>query len=198
MIIWINGAFGAGKTTSAYELHRRTPGTFLYDPENVGYFIRKNAPKPILLDDFQDHPEWREMNYSMLRMMANDYAGPIIVPMTIVNVVYFDEIIGKLRNEGIKVHHYALLATRETLLKRLKSRGEGSHSWAAAQIDRCLDSLSREKFGQHIVTDRLTTDEIIGQIAADTGLELEPDKRGKLKKKMDRLKVKVKHIRFFS
>jgi Mg-chelatase subunit ChlI len=34
---WINGAFGAGKTTLAEELHRRLPETILYDPEYVGY-----------------------------------------------------------------------------------------------------------------------------------------------------------------
>ena len=45
MILWINGAFGSGKTTTAYELHRRLkPLSYVYDPENVGYFLRKNEP----------------------------------------------------------------------------------------------------------------------------------------------------------
>ncbi len=44
MIIWINGAFGSGKTQTAYELHRRLDGSYVYDPENAGYFIRKNLP----------------------------------------------------------------------------------------------------------------------------------------------------------
>ncbi|MFD0960089.1 hypothetical protein [Paenibacillus chungangensis] len=41
------------------------------------------------------------------------------------------------------------------------------------------DSLNVDthEFGKHSVTDHLTTDEIIGQIAANAGLELEPDKR---------------------
>ena len=33
VIIWINGGFGAGKTTLAQELHRRLPDTVVYDPE---------------------------------------------------------------------------------------------------------------------------------------------------------------------
>lgn len=45
MILWINGAFGSGKTTIAYELNRRIQDSYVYDPENVGYFLRKNAPK---------------------------------------------------------------------------------------------------------------------------------------------------------
>ena len=39
MIIWINGAFGSGKTQAAYELCRRMRGAYVYDPENAGCFI---------------------------------------------------------------------------------------------------------------------------------------------------------------
>jgi thymidylate kinase len=39
MIIWINGAFGAGKTTLAEELHRRLPDALAFDPEFVGYIL---------------------------------------------------------------------------------------------------------------------------------------------------------------
>lgn len=53
MIIWINGAFGAGKTQTAYELHKRAEHSFVYDPENVGYFIRKNTPRSTHTSDFQ-------------------------------------------------------------------------------------------------------------------------------------------------
>ena len=42
MILWINGSFGAGKTTVAYELERRLEKAFVYDPENIGYFLRKD------------------------------------------------------------------------------------------------------------------------------------------------------------
>ena len=44
MIVWLNGAFGAGKTQTAYELRRRLPGSYVYDPENAGFFIRDNLP----------------------------------------------------------------------------------------------------------------------------------------------------------
>ena len=35
VIIWINGGFGASKTTLAQELHRRLPDAIVYDPEDV-------------------------------------------------------------------------------------------------------------------------------------------------------------------
>ena len=70
MIIWLNGAFGAGKTQTAYELCRRLPGSYVYDPENAGFFIRDNLPPGLGLDDFQDFPMWRAFNLDML-----DYAA---------------------------------------------------------------------------------------------------------------------------
>lgn len=196
MIIWINGAFGAGKTTTAHELHRRLPGSHLYDPENIGYFVRKNAPRGIDEGDFQDLPIWRSFNRDMLKLMADKRAGTIIVPMTLVNPRYFDEIVGELRADGVEIRHFALLASRETLLRRLKTRGDGSDSWPARQIDRCVDSLSRERFERHIRTDGLTVESIVELIAEEAGVKLLPDKRSRVRKRWDRLIVKLKHIRF--
>ena len=83
MMIWLNGAFGAGKTQAAYELHRRLKGSYVYDPESVGYFIRDNIPPGLREEDFQDHPMWRSFNFEMLDHIASRYEGDIIVPMTI-------------------------------------------------------------------------------------------------------------------
>lgn len=71
MIIWINGAFGSGKTTTAYELHRRLDNSFVYDPENVGYFIRKNSPESFSKGDFQDIELWRKMNYELISLTTS-------------------------------------------------------------------------------------------------------------------------------
>lgn len=195
MIIWINGAFGSGKTTVAHELHRRIQDSHVYDPENVGYFIWKNSPQSFKQGDFQDYPQWRSMNYDMLKMIGDRYDGPIIVPMTLVNPQYFDGIVGRLRADGVEVKHYSLLASRETLLKRLKKRGDRSDSWPAQQIDRCVASLTGEFFEHHIHTDRLTVEEIVERIANEAGIRLMPDRRSKLRKSMDRLVVTIKHIR---
>jgi hypothetical protein len=59
LIIWINGSFGAGKTTLAGELKRRMPEAVLFDPEYVGYILREWVPVPT--GDFQDLPSWREL-----------------------------------------------------------------------------------------------------------------------------------------
>ncbi|MFD0693127.1 hypothetical protein ACFQZT_03390 [Paenibacillus sp. GCM10027628] len=112
MIIWINGAFGSGKTQTSFELYRRIPNSFVYDPEHAGYFIRKNIPKELSGGDFQNYPMWREFNYQMLAYISKEFKGTIIVPMTVVDPLYFDEIVGRLRNNNVTVHHFTLWASK--------------------------------------------------------------------------------------
>lgn len=47
MIIWINGTFGCGKTSVSNELHRRLENSYVYDPEEIGFFIRDNLPSDL-------------------------------------------------------------------------------------------------------------------------------------------------------
>lgn len=172
MIIWINGAFGSGKTQTAYELHRRIPDSFVYDPENAGYFIQKNIPTNASKDDFQHYVMWREFNYSMLKYISNEYDGVILVPMTIVDPQYFHEIVGKLREDGFTIHHYSLCASKEVLLHRLRRRGERPDCWAAQQMDRCIAGLSNDLFAYHVDTDHMTTEQVAEQIASMSAVEL--------------------------
>ncbi|MBQ0895813.1 hypothetical protein KBX37_22400 [Micromonospora sp. U56] len=46
MIVWLNGAFGAGKTTVAAELCQRLPGARRFDPEWVDNHGRPPARWP--------------------------------------------------------------------------------------------------------------------------------------------------------
>lgn len=198
MIIWINGAFGSGKTQTSYELHRRIPGSFVYDPENAGYFIRKNIPKSTTKADFQHYIMWREFNYSMLKYIYQEYDGIIIVPMTIVDPAIFNEIATKLRDDGVILHHFTLWASKDILLKRLRSRGERATGWPAQQIDRCMEGLSDDIFQQRIHTDEMSIEKVVTTIASELNLDLLPDQKGKLGKRFDRIKTQLKHIRFFN
>lgn len=196
MIIWINGAFGSGKSTAAYELQRRLPGSYVYDPEEAGFYIRKQLPQGIHKDDFQDYEMWRDINYRMLKYVSDHYSGSVIVPMTIVNPKYYQEIVGRLQLDGVEVRHFALWASRDVLIRRLKSRWEGKNSWAAQQIDRCLEGLSHEVFHEHLATDHMSIGEVVDTIAAKCGLSLLPDSRTALRRQFDRALSKWKQIRW--
>lgn len=71
MIIWINGAFGSGKTALAEELHRRIPDALPFDPEYVGYILIKWAP-PADSGDFQDIPLWRKLAAEFAAGLASE------------------------------------------------------------------------------------------------------------------------------
>lgn len=196
MIIWVNGAFGSGKTQTSYELNRRIPNSYVYDPENIGFFIDKNIPKESQKNDFQDYGIWRELNYTILKYMNDEYEGIIIVPMTIVNPHYFDEIVGKLRIDGVIVNHFVLWASKETLQKRLRKRGERKNSWSEQQIDRCMQGLSNDLFQHQIDTNHMTIESVVETIASKSDIHLLPDTRNKFKKRLDRIKTQLKQIRF--
>ena len=71
VIIWLNGAFRAGKTTLAEELHRRLPDAVVYNPEDVGLMLWKWMPPN---DDFQDLPSWRELVVATALTLISGYA----------------------------------------------------------------------------------------------------------------------------
>ena len=164
MIIWINGSFGSGKTSTAKALTLQLKDSYLYDPEEAGFFIRDNIPNTLEKNDFQDFEIWRDINYRMLKFLDANHTGPIIVPMTLVNQMYFDEIINKLVNEGIDVRHFSLIAKKETLIKRLSLRGDQKNPWILDKIDNCIESLNRSCFDTHIHTDNKITNEVVIEI----------------------------------
>ena len=45
MIIWINGAFGAGKTSVTKHLLEKVSDASVFDPEDIGYVIQKTFPE---------------------------------------------------------------------------------------------------------------------------------------------------------
>jgi len=195
MILWINGAFGSGKSTAAYELHRRLPDSFVYDPENVGYFLRKNEPPQMKSPDFQNEPLWRSFNLQMMKNISEHYGGTVIAPMTLNNPAYYEEIIGGLRKSGVRVDHYVLWAGREVLLKRLRGRLDGKNSWAAGQIDICLRGFDNPLFENRINTEKLGVGEIVEQIAQASGLSLLPDHRSRLSQWISQKIISIRQIR---
>ncbi|MDQ0779704.1 hypothetical protein QF026_008170 [Streptomyces aurantiacus] len=46
MIVWVNGAFGSGKSTLVDELRPRWPEALVFDPEMVGYVLREIVEVP--------------------------------------------------------------------------------------------------------------------------------------------------------
>src|SRR4051794_34779588 len=143
MLIWINGAFGAGKTSVARRIAALRPDALLFDPEQIGFLLRRMLPGEGL-SDFQDRPLWRRLTLLMLAEADASAKGPVIVPMTLANPAYFDERVGGLRGSGVALHHFPLTATAATLRRRLRRRLDwpASRRWALARTEACAAALA--------------------------------------------------------
>jgi hypothetical protein len=156
-------------------------------------------PQKIIQGNFQDQRLWRIFNYELIKNIYAKYDGHIIIPMTIYDKNYFEEIIGKLLEEHIRVDHYILGASKATILKRLSKRREKKDSWAAQQIDRCIDGFDALKEKSiYIDTDTLSINQVAATIAKRSNLQLKEDNDPEFIKRIKRTIVQIKHIRLFA
>ncbi|MGF1432465.1 NUDIX hydrolase [Kitasatospora sp. LaBMicrA B282] len=119
MIVWVNGTFGAGKSSVCRELVGLLPGSTLFDPEEAGDLLRRVLPARRLAEvaDFQDLPAWRRLVPELAAAVAAEVPGPLVVPMSLLREAYRDEIFGALAARGLGVHHF-VLHVEETILRR--------------------------------------------------------------------------------
>lgn len=171
MLIWLNGAHGAGKTKVARRLAGSRSDMRLVDPEQIGFMLRRMWPGggPA---DFKDLPAWRSLTRDTLRALAEDPAvGDLVVPMTLVRPDHFQEIVGGLRAMGVDLHHFTLMASPATLRRRLRWRLDWptSRRWALSRIEPCNAALRDDLFRTHIETDgrriKEVADDILGRVS---------------------------------
>lgn len=79
MIVWPNGTFGTGKTTTATELVAALPGARVFDSEWGGVMLR-DVLGPA--DDFQDWPPWRGLVVETAAQVHAHVGGTLVVPQT--------------------------------------------------------------------------------------------------------------------
>jgi predicted kinase len=177
VIIWLNGAFGAGKTTLAEELRRRLPEAVVYDPEDVGLMLWKWMPPN---DDFQDLPSWRELVVATALSLRRHHADTLIVPMSLIRDAYRAEILGGLADAGEEVLHVFLEADVGVLRERLSARAPIPHSpgtnqpaleWAMTRVAAAIAAAARQPDGTLMLrSDKLTTAELADEVLAAAGL----------------------------
>ncbi|MGW6914270.1 NUDIX domain-containing protein [Kitasatospora sp. NPDC054939] len=147
MIVWINGTFGAGKTSACRELVELLPGSLLFDPEQVGSGLRRMLPAERLaaVSDVQDLPAWRRLVPEVAAALLTEVPGPLVVPMTLLREDYRDEIFGALASHGIVVHHLVLDPGETILRARIAQREEyaGDPERSAGVRRQCLEHLPR-------------------------------------------------------
>ncbi|MUM18524.1 ATP-binding protein [Mycobacterium sp. CBMA271] len=178
MIIWLNGGFGAGKTTLAQELHRRLPDAVVYDPEDVGAMLWKwLSPN----DDFQHLPSWRELVVATAISLRKHHADTLIVPMSLIRQAYRDQILRGLADAGQDVLHIFLEADADVLRERLNARARAidpsNAVWAESavvfgltRVDEAVAAATCQPEGTLMLrSDRLTPAELADEVLANVG-----------------------------
>jgi hypothetical protein len=90
VIIFLNGPFGVGKTTTAHLLGERIPHAMVYDPEVIGSCVRYLVRAVEQADDYQDHVLWRILTVEIARLLRETYGRALVVPMTVTRYDYYD------------------------------------------------------------------------------------------------------------
>lgn len=152
MIVWLNGAFGVGKTTVASELVKLLPASRISDPERIGYMIRRTFWRT---RDYQDVDLWRQLTRRQAARMGR--RGTVVVPMTVVRREVFGEI-----TKGARVF---LLTAPRTVLEERIAGSEGAREWRSRNVDRCLEAFSAGGFGEPVSTHDRTATEVAQSIA---------------------------------
>jgi predicted kinase len=177
VIIWINGGFGAGKTTLAQELHRRLPDAVVYNPEDVGLMLWKWIPPN---GDFQHLPSWRELVVATALSLRRHHAQTLIVPMSLIRDAYRAEILGGLADAGEEVLHVFLKADAGVLRERLNARvthpsnpewDQAAREFGMTGVDEMVAAAARQPGGTLMLrSDRLTPAELADEVLAAADL----------------------------
>jgi predicted ABC-type ATPase len=149
MIIWINGPFGAGKTTLTEKLKDNISNSLLFDPEHVGFLIHRFVPES-RDTDFQNYPMWRRLVISYILELNAEFKKDIIIPMTLVEPSFINEIFNAIESSGPKIYHFFLeldeTILRERIQQQIMSKDEKEdneiRNWRLQQVDRCLAAKS--------------------------------------------------------
>lgn len=173
MIVWINGTFGVGKTTTAGHLADRD-GWRTFDPEHVGYLLAGNL-RDHTFDDFQDLPPWR----ALVPIVADEihrYSGSevTVAVQTVLVERYWVELSQGLRDRGLPVLHVVLECDEGELRRRIEgdevesqarewrldhiARFHRARGWLAGSADLMIDTTAM---------DPATAADRIGEAVAD-------------------------------
>ncbi|MER5812712.1 AAA family ATPase [Streptomyces sp. NPDC002033] len=136
MIIWLNGTFGAGKTTTSRELVTLLPQSRVFDSEQVGFMLR-HVLRSVPVEDFQDWRPWRSLVVESAVQVLDYVGGILVIPQSVLVERYWTEIRTGLEKAGVPVRQFVLDADRDTLIRRIESDTveAGARQWRLDHLD---------------------------------------------------------------
>ncbi|MEU4092471.1 AAA family ATPase [Streptomyces sp. NPDC026673] len=143
MIIWLNGTFGAGKTTTSAQLSGLLPDARVFDSEHVGFMLRHVLAEAVPVRDFQEWPPWRALTVASLTQLHGYLGGTLIVPQTVLVEVYWREIADGLDRAGLPVRHFVLHTDPAELTRRIEQDTveTGARQWRLDHLEEYRKAL---------------------------------------------------------
>ena len=120
MIIWVNGTFGAGKTTTARQLALRLANARPFDPELVGYLLMRTL-EDHEFGDFQDLAPWRELVPVFSEKIARFTGQHLIAVQTVLREDYWQELTAGFERTLLDIFHVLLHVDSDVLAERIKA-----------------------------------------------------------------------------
>ncbi|MEU6248982.1 AAA family ATPase [Glycomyces sp. NPDC047010] len=118
MIVWLNGPFGAGKTTTARLLQEALPAR-VFDAEHVGYLLR-GIIGDLPHTDFKEWAPWRALTVETARQVLDFAGGTLVVPQTVLQHRYWTELMDGFAAHAIPVRAFTLHTDRGTFTDRVE------------------------------------------------------------------------------
>ncbi len=167
VLIFVNGPFGVGKTTTANLLVERIPHAMVYDPEVIGSYVRYLLRAVEQADDYQDHVLWRILTIDVARLLRETYGRSLVVPMSITRRDYYDAITEGFRQVDPDLACFRLMASPEMLRARiLASDDVEAREWRLSHMEHGLAALEDPGFGVEIRTDTMSPEAVADRIIA--------------------------------
>lgn len=168
-VLWVNGTFGVGKTTTGRLLAKRATLRFA-DPECLGFLLREHI-SDYEVSDFQQWPSWRRLVPLVLDELAGFTGQDLVAVQTVLVEDYWYELRTGLSKLGHEVLHLVLEADEATMLARIDGDDQiperaaewrrrhlphyqAAREWLLGQADLVLD------------TSRLSIDEVSARVMA--------------------------------
>jgi hypothetical protein len=170
VIVFLNGAFGIGKTKVARLLVAHVPRACVFDPEVLGMALQRvSRLTGRRVDDFQDLPSWRRLTIAGLRI-ARLFYPIVIVPMAFSEVSYLNQIREGVGRFEPSVLHFCLVAPFEVVRERLLRRGHADVAWQCRRASECCRAHRDGEFARHVDAVGRNPEVIALELAAAIGL----------------------------
>lgn len=136
VLVWLNGTFGVGKTTTAREIVALSSRRRIFDPEWVGYMLRAHLAD-LEFDDFQELPPWRALVPRTAEQIMRLTDDELVAVQTVLVEDYWRELREGFAELQVPLLHVVLDCDEDALRKRISEDevDAGAAEWRMNHID---------------------------------------------------------------